>query len=183
MSYNAIGFLELNSIARGIEACDAMLKAAAVELVESHPICPGKYMVLITGDVDAVRSSLKVGVEYASHNLVDTFLIPNVHERVIPALRAVTSVTELQALGVVESFSAASAILAADAAVKAAAVELLEIRLSNGMGGKSFFTLTGIVGAVEAAVKAAVEMLQSEGLLVNSVVIPSPHETMQRVVM
>ena len=46
----AIGMVELNSIARGIETCDYMVKAAQVDLIRSSTVCPGKYMVLIAGD-------------------------------------------------------------------------------------------------------------------------------------
>ena len=43
-----IGFLELNSIAKGIEAADAILKAAEVDLILAKPNCPSKYHVLFT---------------------------------------------------------------------------------------------------------------------------------------
>ncbi|MDQ7822128.1 MAG: BMC domain-containing protein [Candidatus Eremiobacteraeota bacterium] len=183
MQYPAIGFVELNSIARGIEVCDAMVKVAEVDLIEAHPICAGKYMVLVTGNVDAVRTSVRRGEEVGDLHIVDTFVIPNVHPQVAPALRASTAVDRLDALGVVETFSAASAINAADAAVKAAEVQLLEIRLANGMGGKSFFTFTGIVGAVQSASMAALELIKDQGMLVHSVVIPAPHEMMGRVIL
>ncbi|MEG2315070.1 MAG: BMC domain-containing protein, partial [Clostridia bacterium] len=39
----SLGLLETNSIARGVEAGDAMLKAAEVKLVKAGPVCPGKY--------------------------------------------------------------------------------------------------------------------------------------------
>lgn len=182
MAYPAIGLVELNSIAKGIEVCDAMVKVAEVELIEAHPICAGKYMVLITGEVDAVRTSVGKGEEIAEVHLVDTFIIPNVHPQVAPALRASTPARELDALGVIETFSAASAIFAADAAVKAADVDLLEIRLANGMGGKSFFTLTGVVGAVQSAIGAGIDLIKDTGLVVYSVVIPSPHEAMNRII-
>ena len=45
----AIGMVELNSIARGIETCDYMVKAAQVDLIRSSTVCPGKYLVLIAG--------------------------------------------------------------------------------------------------------------------------------------
>jgi microcompartment protein CcmL/EutN len=182
LQYPAIGLVELNSIARGIEVCDAMIKVADVQLIEAHPICAGKFMVLITGDVDAVRTSVRRGEEVAEVNLVDTFVIPNVHPQVAPALKASTVVEGLDSLGVIETFSAASSILAADAAVKAADVQLLEIRLANGMGGKSFLTMTGSVGAVQAAVREALIVIRDDGMLVHSVVIPAPHEVMNRVV-
>lgn len=182
MQYPAIGLVELNSIARGIEVCDAMMKVAEVQLIEAHPICAGKYMALITGGVDAVRTSVERGREVGEQNVVDSFIIPNVHPQVAPALRASTIVEGLEALGVIETFTAASAIRVADVAVKAADVQLLEVRLANGMGGKSFLTLTGVVGAVQAAVRAGIDLIRDEGLLVHSVVIPSPHEAMSRVV-
>lgn len=178
----AIGFVELNSIARGIETCDAMLKVASVDLVEAHPICPGKYMILISGDVDAVKTSVDKGKAVAASNLVDDFLIPNVHESIAPALRASTAVVGLESLGAVETFSASSAIIAADYAVKAARITLIEIRLANGMGGKSFFTFTGLVGAVEASAAAAKEYLEEKGLLVAAVVIAGPAEGLEKVI-
>lgn len=178
----AIGLVEFMSIAKGIEACDAMLKKAQVELVEAHTICSGKYIVLITGDVDAVRSSVSRGLDVGGQTVVDTFLIPNVHPQVFMALRGTANIDSLQALGVIETFSAASCIVASDAAVKAADVDLMEVRLANGMGGKSFVTLTGEVGSVEAAVKAGTAVIADDGMLVSQVVIPRPHETMTRVV-
>ena len=60
----------------------------------------------------------------------------------------------LEALGIVESFSVASLIEGADAAVKAANVQLIEIRLAMALGGKAFVTLTGNVAAVQSAVDA-----------------------------
>ncbi len=182
MDYHAIGMLELNSIAKGIECCDAMLKSALVELIDAHPICPGKYMAIVAGDVDAVKTAMDTGERTADFNLVDSCVIPNVHAQIIPALRALSFTGDLKAMGVVETFSAASAVISADAAVKAAEVELIEIRIANGMGGKSFFILTGLVGAVEAAVKEADSILNEDGLLVSSVVIPSPHEGMKDII-
>ena len=51
---SAIGIVETSSIAKGFEIADTMLKTANVRLVVNRTICPGKYMVLIGGDVDVV---------------------------------------------------------------------------------------------------------------------------------
>lgn len=181
MIYPAIGLLEFNSIARGIEAADSMLKKAKVELLEAHPICAGKYIILITGDVDAVRSSLAEGIEISKQYLVDKLLIPNIHPQIFPALTASTQIAEIKALGVIETFSAASAIIAADIAAKTAKINLIDMRLANGMGGKSYFSLTGEVADVEAAVQASEDSIKEEGLLVESIIIPSVHSDMSRV--
>src|SRR5207244_7839300 len=78
------------------------------------------------------------------------------------------------ALGIVESFSVASLIEAADAAVKAANVQLIEIRLAMALGGKAFVTLTGNVASVQSAVDAGAQVVGQKGMLVNKVVIPGP---------
>jgi microcompartment protein CcmL/EutN len=171
---NSIGLIELGSVAAGFQVCDAMLKAAEVELVLSRSICSGKYMVMVRGDVGAVESSVEVGVRAAGFGVIDSFVIPNVHESVFPAIAGMTKVEALEALGVIEAFSVASLIEGADAAVKTANVRLIEIRLAMALGGKAFVTLTGNVSAVEAAVAAGAAVVAQKGLLVNKVVIPSP---------
>lgn len=172
--FNAIGMIELTSIARGIYVADLMIKTAYVEVVSATPVCPGKYIIIIKGDVAAVTSSINAGIEKASEYLVDSFIIPNVHPSVFPAITATTMPDEIGALGIMESFSLASMIIAADAALKAAAIQALELRLGSGLGGKAYFTFTGDVAAVEAGIEAGKAIALKQGLLVDIEVIPSP---------
>lgn len=174
MSHNSIGLIELSSIAAGFQVADAMLKAADVELVLSRSICSGKYMVMVRGDVAAVEASVSSGQAAGNFSVIDSFVIPNLHEAVFPALSGSTKVETLEALGIIESFSVAALIEGADAAVKAAAVELIEIRLAMALGGKAFVTLTGDVAAVQASVEAGARIVGQKGMLVNRVVIPHP---------
>jgi microcompartment protein CcmL/EutN len=174
MPNNSIGLIELTSIAAGFETCDAMLKAAGVDLVLSRSICSGKYMVMVRGDVAAVGASVAAGIAAARFAVVDSFVIPNLHESVFPALSGSNKVESLEALGIVEAFSVAALIEGADAAVKAANVELIEIRLAMALGGKAFVTLTGDVAAVQSAVDAGALVVGEKGMLVNKVVIPHP---------
>jgi microcompartment protein CcmL/EutN len=106
--------------------------------------------------------------------VIDSFVIPNLHESIFPAIGGGTKVETLDALGILESFSVAALIEGADAAVKAANVQLIEIRLAMALGGKAFATLTGNVAAVEAAIDAGAQIVGQKGMLVNKVVIPSP---------
>ena len=130
-----------------------------------------------------MKSSVQAGIENAGSTLVDSLVIPNVDERVIAAMAGACPAEQVQAVGVVETFSLASAISVADIAVKAADVELIEVRLGRGMGGKSFVIVTGEVAAVEAAVQAAEKSEETQGLISSSVVIPSPHMDMIRALM
>lgn len=174
MLIRAIGLVEFNSIARGIEAADIMLKTALVEALACRTVCPGKFVSMVGGDVAAVENSVQAGVNRGGTAVVDQFVLPNVHDSVFRAITGVTPETEVMALGIIETFSLASLIVAADTAVKAAEVELLEIRLGLAIGGKAFVTLNGDVGAVKAAVAAGAGTVSEKGLLVNQVVIPSP---------
>ncbi len=174
MAKNSIGLIELTSIAAGFQATDAMLKAADVEVVLSRSICSGKYMVMMRGDVAAVEASVAAGSRAGHFSVIDSFVIPNLHESVFPALSGITKVEQLEALGIIESFSVASLIEGADAAVKAAHIQLIEIRLAMALGGKAFVTLTGSVAAVESAVQAGAQVVGAKGMLVNKVVIPQP---------
>jgi microcompartment protein CcmL/EutN len=174
MARDSLGLIELTSIAAGFLACDSMLKAADVSVVLSRSICSGKYMVMVRGDVSAVQAAVSAGVSGARFSVIDSFVIPNLHEAVFPAIGGTTKVEALEALGIVESFSVASLIEGADAAVKAANVMLIEIRLAMALGGKAFVTMTGNVAAVQSGVEAAAQVVGQKGMLVNKVVIPNP---------
>lgn len=176
----AIGFLELNSIAKGILAADMMIKASEIKLISARPSCPGKYQILISGEVSAVESSLRAGEEAAKANVVDSLVIPRIHPQVIEAVNMSTMPEKLKALGVLEFFSVTGAITAADAAVKAANVTLIEIRLGTGIGGKSFVTMTGDVAAVEESVRVGANTAKESGNLIDQVVIAHPDRDLYR---
>ena len=124
-------------------------------------------MVIVGGDTGAVRASLEAGKAAGGEFVVDTLLIPSVHEQVFPAISGTVEVTDPQAVGVIEYYSIASAIEAAEAAQ----ITLIEVRTGYAIGGKGFVVLTGDVGAVRAAIDAAKQVSE---LYVESTVIPRP---------
>jgi len=171
---NSVGGVELSSMAKGFETTDAMLKAAPIEVLLARTMCPGKYAVLVVGDVADVQAAVEAGVAKAAEGHIDHFVIPNLHPDIFPALNAFNVVGKLEALGVVETFSIASLIEAADAAVKSANIRLVEIRLAMALGGKAFVSFTGSVADCETAAEAAALCAGEKGLLVQKVVIPQP---------
>ena len=180
MIEKSIGLIELSSVASGFEAADTMLKAGNVRLLLSRSICSGKYMVLIGGETAAVEAAVTAGAEAANGCLIDSFVIPNVHPDVFVALGRTEPVQPTGALGILESFNVATLIQAADAAAKAAAVQLLEVRLAMALGGKAFCTMTGDVASVQASVAAGRQVIADAGVLVNAVVISRPHPDVYR---
>ncbi|MGE5550046.1 MAG: BMC domain-containing protein [Bacteroidota bacterium] len=170
----AIGVLEMNSIARGFEAADDMVKTADVTLLAAKPVCPGKFVMVVGGEVAAVSSALAAGRAKAASYLVDELVLANIHPAVLPAFYSVGSGGSPGALGLIETFSVASAIEAADAGVKTAEVDLVELRVALGLGGKSFVVFAGLVADVKAAVEAGSGFVRQKGYLVETAVIPAP---------
>lgn len=180
MKLRTIGCVELNSIAMGMYTADEMVKAASVDLVLARPTCPGRYLIVVTGDTGAIKSSVEAGKHIGQDMVVDSFIIPNVHEDVIPALCGTSPLVAINALGVIETMTTASCILAADAAAKAGSVSLLEIRFASGLAGKSFVIMTGDVGSVKSSVEAGVAGVEEAGPVLSHVVIPSPSEELKK---
>ena len=170
----AIGLIELSSLAAGFLVTDTMLKAAEVKLLLNRTICSGKYMILVAGDVASVEAALDAGRQASGSSLIDSTLLPNVSGELFPAISGNVILGAHEALGVLEAFSVASLLEGADAAVKTADVQLLEIRLAMALGGKAYCRLVGTTAAVTAAVEAGAAVIARKGLLVNRVVISAP---------
>jgi len=170
----ALALLEFSSIAAGIQAADAMVKRAPIEVIKAGTVQPGKYLVLIGGEVAEVEESLAAGRDAAA----DFVYLPYVHPEVVDAIGGgrVPQITD--ALGIIETTTVAAAIHAADAGVKGAEVQLVEVRLADGLGGKGIVLFSGLVADVEAAVEIGVGVLERPDLLVRQVVIPQLHPEM-----
>jgi len=175
----AIAAVETSSIAQGTVTGDAMVKTADVDLLQACTLSPGKYWVLIGGGVGPVRAAFQRGLEVAADTLLDSLFIPQLHETVLPALGGTVPPVDHDALGVIETLTAAAAIVSADHAAKAADVLLRDLRLANGLGGKGVVFLSGTVSNVQAAVDAGRAEALRRGLLSRSVVVPRLHEQMK----
>ncbi len=168
----AVAAVETSSIAQGLVTADAMVKEAEVEVLEASVLSPGRYWIVVGGDVAPVRAAHRRGVEVAADTLLDQLLIPQLHEGVLPALRGIVDPSDDDAVGVLETLTAASAIVAADRAAKAARIVLRDLRLANGIGGKGVVVLSGRLPDVQAAVDEGRADARARGLLARAVVIP-----------
>jgi microcompartment protein CcmL/EutN len=174
----ALALIEFDSVAAGIQAGDAMVKQAPVERITAGTVHPGKYLVMVSGEVGPVQESLAVGLSLNSASVLDFMILAGVHPDVPKAIATARHPKIAEALGIVETTSVASAILAADAGLKAANVTLLELRLADGLGGKGLALICGSITDVEAAVEAATNVILDNGHLLNAVVIPQLHAEM-----
>jgi microcompartment protein CcmL/EutN len=172
----ALSLIEFSSIAAGIQAADAMVKRAPLEVIQAGTVQPGKYLVLIGGLTADVEESLAAGREVGGAAIVDIVYLPQVHRELVQALHGGRAAKPRDALGVVETTCVAAAIQAADAGIKAAEVRLVEVRLADGLGGKGIVLFSGLVADVEIAVERGVAALDRPDQLVRQVVIPNLHD-------
>ena len=174
--FRAIGVIELKNIPKGVEATDAALKSAGVQVVAAHPSCPGKYEIILTGSISNVTASVSHVLSKFDGYVIDSSIMGRIDEQVITALFGTQKTERKGSLGLIETFSAATTIKAADLAVKTAKVEIFDLRVSRGMGGKGVVMLTGEIGDVAAAVEAGANYAMTTGQLSAQSVIAAPHE-------
>jgi len=170
----AIGMVEYLTVSTGVQAADMILKTAKVSIIEAKTVCPGKYIIIFSGDLSSVNASIEASKKSYGENLIDSFILGNPHESIFPAIYGASDIKNKKSLGILETFSAASIIVAADEAAKTSDVELIEVRIARGMCGKSFLMLTGDIAAVEAAIKKASSVVGKSGLLLDSSIIANP---------
>jgi len=171
----AIGLLEFDSVAIGIAAADAMVKRAPIGDLVAGSVQPGRYLVLVAGDVASVEESMEAGREASAESLIAEIVLHDVHQGVAAALRGERIPGPVEALGVIETGSVAPLLAAADAGLKGAAVDLLEVNVADGLGGKAYLLFGGAVSDVEAAVSIGTSRVEVSEL-VGAVVIPQLHD-------
>ena len=174
--FKSIGVIELKNIPKGVEAADAALKSAGIEMVSAHPSCPGKYEIILTGSISNVTAAISHVTSRFEGYVIDSSVMGRIDEAVIRALFGTSTGERVGSLGLIETFSAASAIKAADIAVKCARVAIYDLRVSRGLGGKGIVMITGEVGDVTAAVEAGAEHAKGAGMLSAYTVIAAPHD-------
>ena len=92
MAREALGRIETRGLVAAIEAADAMVKAAEVELIGTEKIGSGLVSVMVRGDVGAVKAATEAGAAAASRlgEIVATHVIPRPHsdvEKILPAIK------------------------------------------------------------------------------------------------
>ena len=179
----AIGMIEYKTVSSGVVAADAMVKTSNVSVIEAQTVCPGKYIVIITGDLSAVDAVVNTARIQHGEHLISSFVLGNPHESIFPAIYGTTEIEDVSALGVLETFDAASMIVAADEAAKTAIVDLIELRLARGMCGKSYMFITGEVAAVQAAIERAKMTVAKNGMYLDSSVIAHPDAQIRKAIL
>lgn len=179
-NFPAICLIEFNNVADGITATDAMIKKASISMLKSGTISQGKYLVLIGGSTASVKESFQEGMAISSENVVDSLFLPDIHSQVYQAVLGDRQPCDAEALGIIETGTVAAIIQAADAGVKGAKVNIVEIRLADGYGGKGYTLFNGKVEDVEAALEIGLQSIETHQVTVFSRIISALHPRVSR---
>ena len=179
MNITVLGIIELNSVADGLLVLDGMVKAAPVSILKAETVNPGKYLIIISGDIASVDYAMQQGLEIGQRSLIDQLFLKNIDRQIVAALLHEDHAVLPESLGILETLSVTSCIEAADLAVKATGIHILEILTGNELGGKAVLTFSGALGEIEDAMNVIVPFAEHKGQLYRNVVIPGPHVDMR----
>lgn len=175
---NALGILEFASIYKGFEVEDTLLKSTRITKLLARTICSGKFLFMFRGEIADVEEALDLASEQGGFAIISRTIVTSVDERVFPALVGATTLDtdEVDGMAVIETFSVATAIKAADEAVKEADITILRIHVAMAVGGKGYVVLTGNIDALKSALTPAIDYLKDEGTLAGYTLITHPHK-------
>lgn len=169
----ALAIVEFSSIAVGTRATDALMKKSPVTLRRAGSFQPGRFAVLFTGQVAEVDEAFVEALRVGSEALVDRLMLADIDETVLAATLGMNANwNDGDCLAVIESSTLAGVIEASDAAVKGAAVRIIQMRLGDELGGKGIAHLIGEQHDIEAAVEIGSAKAARPDRVIQTSIIP-----------
>lgn len=175
----AIYIAEYSSIPVGIDAVDRMVKRASMTIIYAKPICIGKFLIVMGGEVDNLREAQAEVASAGEKRLIQQYLLTNAHEDILAYFKRSPqekrSMQGKTALGILETRNASSGFQSLDAALKSGNVRLEEVWIGHFIGGKFCYILSGLVEDINTALEAAARGLP-ENSFIDKKVIASPDD-------
>lgn len=174
-----IGIAEWDPIGPGMAATNALLAAAKVVVEQAFTAPPGRWFVMVSGEAAEVEKAIAQARSWAAPALRDAAVLPAAHPDVLRALSRAQVSSDEEAVGILETDSLVAGICAAERAVRAAPVLLLQVRLCGDLGGKSLVLVAGSQTDVEKALAAARDETDGRAATVSTVVIENVHAALR----
>ncbi len=171
----ALAMLLLGDIPPGLFVLDALAKEADVEVLQTGTIHCGRYLILFGGEVGPVERAWRRALDSAGPQVLDEVLLPHAEARLLPAIKSgvIRWPAPGDTLGVLQAATPPVLVRAVDATLKGTLVDLVELRVGDGIGGKAIASLWGethdVVAAVDLA-RASFERAGAQGA--STAVIP-----------
>lgn len=162
---NSIGLFEFSSISDGLKLTDIILKSADVQIHKNEVICPGRYALLIKGNLKSVSSALNTAKAENMKSLLKADIIPNVSDQVFRAVNASVVLDEVDSVGVIETKNYVISLILADLIIKSASVTILKIIDRIGISGKGIIIYSGTTSEVNCAHNNAISSKYTEDII------------------
>lgn len=179
--HDALALLEVDSVATGLRALDALVKQAPVHVLEANLVEPGRFLILFEGGVAEVDEAFTAGRDQAGEGLCGQMMLPFAHDQLLAGVRGRevrADADDYDTLGVIEGTGVAAVLAAADRTLKEALVTLTGLRLTGGLGGRAFFVVHGEQHDVEAAIETGEAVLREHARFHRVECIARPHPDM-----
>jgi len=154
-NHPALAMLDVLDVPRGMQALDALVKEAEVSVLSAGTVQNGHYLVLFAGPVEPVQRAHDHAIDVADRALFDAMLLPWADERIAPAILdgEQHASDRGDTVGVMQVDACPTLVRALDAALKGALVDLVQVRIGDGLHGRALATLRGETHDVEAALE------------------------------
>jgi len=167
--------LELSSIATGYAVLDLCLKSGEVHVIEASAISPGKFLILLGGELREVEKAFQAAVNSAKESLLDSALLPNLQDSILKALYGLSKVEATrEGLVVVETSSLSSMLWGLHILASKIKISLIEVKSGRGVGGKSiaFFVADNMPEALDFFIRT----VKARAGFVEGQVVARPHK-------
>ena len=153
----AVAMVELSVVPAGLKALDGLVKEAEVTIIQAGTVQCGRYLILFGGAVEPTQRALAKAEKAAGGALLDSVLLPDAEPRIVPAIAEarIGWPATGDTLGVVQTATTPVLLQAVERGLKGALVELVELRVADGLGGQGLASFWGEVYDVEAALELA----------------------------
>lgn len=169
----SIASFEFKSISKGIEVTDEMVKLADVNIFYFRVICPGRLLVILGGEEDAIKTVFNKGNESGKREILDSQIISAAHNNLIQALTSRLVMKVNGAVGIVETMSISSGLKALDSTLKGGNLNLVKLQIASGISGRLVYTVSGDLSDVEQGIRIGEETIETKKII-NTSIIRSP---------
>ncbi len=172
----SLGAIEFRSIAKGIEVSNEMVKKSYVEICYFKSICPGKFLIIVSGNEAEVNDAISFGMEHGGKFTVDSFVIHNIHPQIIQALKHKYEKSEnINAIGIMETNKVCAGLKALDHALKSSSISIVKLQVAFGIGGKCVYIVAGELSSLNYGFEEIKSKI-GEKEIVYDAIIPSVDE-------
>lgn len=167
----SIGAIEFKSIAKGIEISNEIVKKSLVEVLYLKSICPGKFLIIISGDTSYVNEAIDYGIAKGCNYIVDSFIINVINEEIINGLKhKYKKLKNISSIGILETNKVCSGLKALDKTLKSSDVTLIKLQLSFAIGGKLVYIVSGDLSSLEYGINEGISILRKNDIVNKSII-------------